>query len=315
MDFQDCKEVSLAELMSTVKYRSCKMKPYPEYVCDCMSNATGRCDDAKVGAENISGTFGGRGLNSTSRNTSSMAASAQMMRALGLSGAFYSNFSHWGGNLARKLGGTWYSTHKAGKCSDKNYAEQQRHGDCSWRVVKTVKRVSKRCADASLYAYIEAKDRNSCFSSCRKPTDGSPRNMSDECWVGCLYTTVLGRRAGSEDLTFSASDGSAEEGLSMRELEEAWERPFLSSNAADGGCPAISRTSPTATTGQGSPKSSSPGSSLWVTLVMAAVVSLACTVAMCWLLLCKKMVAPGSATGKWIETDVRGNALSEKILS
>ena len=38
--------------------RSCKMKPYPEYVCDCMKGQT--CDNRQVGMEYVEGVFSGR---------------------------------------------------------------------------------------------------------------------------------------------------------------------------------------------------------------------------------------------------------------
>lgn len=126
-------------------------------------------------------------------------------------------------NLAKKTGGLWYSTTEEGFCG----ADNAHH--CMWRMVETQKRVSKACMDDSIYSYIESKDNRNCLASCVTPTDGSARNMSDVCWVKCVFEIVLGANASRNKFDYVA-------GLSKAQLEEAWGRPFESDDPATGGC-------------------------------------------------------------------------------
>lgn len=130
----------------------------------------------------------------------------------------------WRYNAAQKLvGGTWYSTLSVGQC-DGNAAT----GPCSWQMTAgqqvtsttalvrcdiqaseyaslisvryvrypQVKRVEKKCADDSVFSYVEGKaaaqaqteGTTNCFNSCV----GSRRKPTDPCWVKCFFHTALG---------------------------------------------------------------------------------------------------------------------------
>ena len=142
------------------------------------------------------------------------------------------NMSSWYVRLAGKLGGMWYSTTRAGMCSSSSSSSPP----CSWRLIETVKRVTKACSDDSVYRYIEERDGAGCFSACQKPSGGGRRNTSDECWVRCLYVTVLGPASGDQN--------PRARGLSRAEMLEAWGRPFASDDPVRGGCPALALPAP-----------------------------------------------------------------------
>lgn len=154
--------------------------------------------------------------------------------------------SQWDSDLKSKLGGYWYSTRAAGRCTDAT-------DYCGWRVVKAVKRVSKQCADDSMYRYIEERDSNGCFANCSTPTDGSPRNKTDICWVKCLFAVVLGSEA-AEGKEFNRSSG-----LTLRQLDEAWERPFKSNDYSKGGCPDYGGHNPGWVAPEAEPEPAAPG--------------------------------------------------------
>eukprot|EP01052_Picozoa_sp_SAG31_P032003 SAG31_NODE_3461_length_4248_cov_1.470234_2_plen_169_part_00 len=99
-----------------------------------------------------------------------------------------------------------------------------------------MKRVTKACSDDSIYRYIEERDGAGCFSACQKPLGGGWRNTSDECWVRCLFVTVLGPASGDHN--------PKARGLSRAEMLEAWGRPFASDDPVRGGCPALALPPP-----------------------------------------------------------------------
>ncbi|CAB9520888.1 expressed unknown protein [Seminavis robusta] len=95
---------------------------------------------------------------------------------------------------AKRLKGYWYSTLGIGK-------------DKTWRVLETIKTISKQCHQQSFLSDIEA--RGDCFEGCPQ---------ADPCYVECFIQTTLG----SEALDSPTSQG----GMSKEELVEAWARPF-----------------------------------------------------------------------------------------
>jgi hypothetical protein len=256
----------------------------PEYICDCHSRGGGgACDDTQVGREDIGQMFGGRRRGGGSYNYTrpgynytrpgyNYTRPGRRRRGGGYPGGGGYNWTqpggrrrrgggypgrgnysrpeqristrNWDTGLARKLGGYWYSTRKAGMCTTSS-------DWCNWRVAKTVKRVSKDCADNSIYTYVEAKDTRGCFRKCATPNNGAVRNMSDVCWVTCFFETVLG--ANSTHGTVNETT----DGLSLAQLDEAWDRVFASDNAAIGGCPSLEAPAPTPPTFPASPSCTS----------------------------------------------------------
>ena len=193
--------------------------------------------------------------------------------------------SSWYTQLAGTLGGMWYSTTRAGMCFE-TLADGGGVGDgdarCSWRLLETVKRVSKSCSDDSIYSYIEARDKADCFSACHAPSSGS-RNTSDECWVRCLFVTILGD---------GAAAAAASGGLSRSQLLEAWERPFASDDPSLGGCPALALPSPGggggAAAGGGGGKGPDSSTAEKVLLVCLLCIAALGGLIMAWRALCRK---------------------------
>ena len=127
------------------------------------------------------------------------------------------NWACWHDNVAKKTGGSWYSTTKEG------------YGT-SWKVAQVVKRVNKTCADNSINNVVEKAGR-SVFASLGAKT-GADRNVSSSEWITAWYTTILGPGA--------AKPGGKVAGLiGIDQLVDAWDVPFLSNEADKGGCPAL----------------------------------------------------------------------------
>ena len=61
---------------------------------------------------------------------------------------------------------------------------------------------------------------------------GSERNVSSTEWITAWYTTVLGPDAGKPG-------GQVAGSIDIDQLVEAWDAPFLSDKAEEGGCPAL----------------------------------------------------------------------------
>ena len=165
----------------------------PEYVCECQ----GDCKRWEIGWESVAEFF--KRLKPRSSTPS---------------------VDWWRYNAAQKLGGSWYSTLAQGQCKPTS-------NWCGWRVVKTDKRVSKACADESIFSYIESKSKSTCFDTCKK---GQGR-FKDPCWVKCLFDAVLGSGAEKGEVDTTG-------GMSLEDLDAAWARPF-DFDEAQGGCAAL----------------------------------------------------------------------------
>ena len=71
-----------------------------------------------------------------------------------------------------------------------------------------MKRVTKKCADDSIFSYVEGKaatqaqteGTTDCFNSCMKPADGTPRDTTDPCWIKCFFHTALGPGSEREEV-------------------------------------------------------------------------------------------------------------------
>lgn len=181
----------------------------PQKLGDCFWNGTGcMLDNTTVGTETV-GNFFGPGNAPSTRPGHSIAP-----------------WDWWKQGLVRLFGaGLWFSTAAAGQCDP---AQQGVPAGCTWRAVSEVKRVGKPCADASIGGFVEKADTHGCFDACA-PADRS--NSSSACWIGCFFKTVLGPTSSS----VIPSPG----GMPLAALSEAWRRPFESSDATQGGCPAI----------------------------------------------------------------------------
>ena len=184
--------------------------------------------------------------------------------------------SSWYLSLAEKLGGMWYSTTRAGMCSSSSATSSP---PCSWRLLETVKRVTKACSDDSVYRYIEERDGAGCFSACQKPLGGGRRNTSDECWVRCLYVTVLGPASGDHN--------PKARGLSRAEMLEAWGRPFASDDPVRGGCPALALPPPAVAPGGKAPAKGGHAVK-WLLLCLLGVLVVAGGAMAAQLLVCSK---------------------------
>lgn len=129
------------------------------------------------------------------------------------------DFDFWNWNLAHHVGGNWYSTTTDGKCNVTGT------GDCTWRVLETVKRVEHTCQKAWVLKSIQ-QQAPSCFNGCPDPT-----NTTTDCYATCFYDAVLGANSGSSD--------SPKGGIDANILVDAWTAPFASEDATKGGCPSI----------------------------------------------------------------------------
>jgi hypothetical protein len=178
------------------------------YVCDSHSYGGGGGVNASIGRESVFGFFGRMKPNPRYSH-----------------GSVQSEWWQW--NAAAKIGGWWYSSLTDGLCNATS-------DWCTWRVAEVTKRVPKACADNSLYDSIEAAaGQSSCFKAC-----GPKRNTSSACWIECFYSTTLGADSSTKDTN------STGEGLSLEQLVGVWERPFSSTDTAEGGCPDTSGQTP-----------------------------------------------------------------------
>lgn len=124
----------------------------------------------------------------------------------------------WRVNLAIKIGGSWYSTHEAGHCTDGGEAA------CTWRVLSTPREIVAECLETRVAEAIQAYN-TSCFSGCPQP-----QNASTACVVNCYYSTLLGPNGGTG--TIAPSDG-----MPVDLVQAAWIRAFATADPEKGGCP------------------------------------------------------------------------------
>lgn len=142
-----------------------------------------------------------------------------------------STVDYWHANVLRKIRGLWYSTWADGECRPDDPSQVF----CSWRVVATVKKISKECSDAAFNAVIVQGDKIApwgarCFDGC---SAAEQKNTTSKCWLECFYANVLGRNGSSQFMNYS----SPESGIPLSELRTTWNRPFLP--VAQGGCPSV----------------------------------------------------------------------------
>ena len=90
--------------------------------------------------------------------------------------------------------------------------------------VQSTKTVKEQCLKGRLMDTVEGHDQAGCFSAC------GVRNVTDTCWIGCFFDTLLG-----QDSAKSVTRPLA--GMSVQAIERGWTTAFLP--VAQGGCAAI----------------------------------------------------------------------------
>jgi len=120
---------------------------------------------------------------------------------------------------ADRIGGTWYSTLLIGLNRG------------TWRAVKQIKRISRRCHSESFLTTVESYGNDSCFRRCDSIGGETKRNITDPCWMECFIDSILGERSKKTDV------GRRDGGMTREEITDAWSRPFDSYDVKEGGCP------------------------------------------------------------------------------
>jgi hypothetical protein len=140
----------------------------------------------------------------------------------------------WRNRVALKFGGTWWSFFNESYCGSDGDAQAGGAeggvgvgGACAWRVVAPPRSIWNHCLMDRVYSAIEAF-APSCFGKCPPSHNATPkRNVSDPCWIGCVYGTVLGAGAGDPNATIGPQIG-----MPLEKVVAAWEGAFDDS----GGC-------------------------------------------------------------------------------
>lgn len=123
----------------------------------------------------------------------------------------------------------WYSSQETGYCGGEDGGESATRS-CTWRVVSVDKVVTRACHSRVFGEIVQATQPPACLDAC-----GAQRsNTSSPCWVDCFYRAAAGPESGRP----LGKVG----GMSLAELSEAWERPFLPEER--GGCPAVRPSRP-----------------------------------------------------------------------
>ena len=192
------------------------------YICDCYEDSSSfpprpaECGlDRRVGREEISVTFGNKGIGR-------FCAMGGWDTGVGESSCAMSN-------AADLIKGYWYSTLSF---------DDDDGSSNGWKTVQVVKRIGKRCHSETFLDKIESLAReqpsnNNCFESCL--ASGSlTRDTSSPCWVRCFAEAALGPGS-TRSIIVPSPDINR---MTADELMGAWEYPF--NDVSDGGCPEIS---------------------------------------------------------------------------
>ena len=135
------------------------------------------------------------------------------------------NWQWWRVNLARKLGGNWYSTVADGECGSSGNGSSSRGDDrsgCTWSLNKTVRTITSQCLLARVGGAVVAHD-STCFQKCAQP-----KNITSACFVDCFMGNVLGPKGSTQLIDPS-------EGIPLNVIENAWTAAFAP--LTKGGCP------------------------------------------------------------------------------
>ena len=115
--------------------------------------------------------------------------------------------------------------------------------NCTWRQLRVVKRINKKCLDASIEkAIVQAvvPGQKNCFSS--RCTAAEQANTSSTCYIRCWYDTVLGQNCSNSIYSRSRSKNRGcnnETGIDLRLVQQAWDGAFESDDPGRGGCPGV----------------------------------------------------------------------------
>ena len=97
-------------------------------------------------------------------------------------------------------------------------------------MLEVQKTVNNTCLLDRVYSAIEGHASTAgCFGQCAAGA-GAGRNVSDPCWVRCIYTAVLGPDGGSST--------GAITGMPLADIEAGWNLAFAK-GASEGGCDAL----------------------------------------------------------------------------
>jgi len=135
------------------------------------------------------------------------------------------DWQYWRDNLATKLGGSWFSTVEAGKCSGTGSGTGANGGGCTWQLLASPRTIVAKCLEQRV-AQAVASYQPACFEACPQPT-----NASTACVVRCYMATILGPDGGRRTIDPS-------EGMPISIVTEAWQAAFADPEA--GGCPEAS---------------------------------------------------------------------------
>jgi len=205
-----------------IQHAAAKDSPYKKLktdlagCCDACSKENTDQDDIKCKIYTHNSLLGTCSLHSTANFST-------IRPAITSSSGFYSGtgvkafVERATGELSDLMNGTWYSTQKGGECK-----EGQAIGrDCWWRVLKQQRQVNSTCVNDNMIAKVVAR-RPACFDACSKPHD-----QQSECWIGCLFETLVGNASAGVKPT-------------PRELiVEAFESSFTERDPEAGGCPDV----------------------------------------------------------------------------
>lgn len=111
-------------------------------------------------------------------------------------------------------GGQWFSL-------------ESQYENTYWRNATIIKIINAGCQRVGLLAAIQQRGED-CFKQCGP--SGRTENMTDLCWVGCVYDTVLGTGSGT-------STTPEPNGMSIADIEAAWLKGFASDDTSVAGCP------------------------------------------------------------------------------
>lgn len=129
----------------------------------------------------------------------------------------------WRVNLARKIGGNWYSTLAKGECTNRT-GKSNGNGECYWQLNQTVRRIQSACLLQRVGSAV-VKQNTSCFDACPQPG-----NSSSVCYSDCFMTTLLSPAASSHLIT-------PVDGVPNSIIQLAWDNAFDYRDAQQGGCP------------------------------------------------------------------------------
>jgi hypothetical protein len=90
------------------------------------------------------------------------------------------------GKLSNLFNGIWYSTQAPGQCV---HPGEVLGKDCWWRVINQTAQVNASCVNGAMINKA-VNERPECFKGCPEP-----ENELSECWVACLFETLVGNKS------------------------------------------------------------------------------------------------------------------------